>query len=94
MVTQKEIIEALRLLANWHDTGQADEKRFALASRIEAEGIAPPDGWVLVPSEPTVGMKAAGNDAFPVTPFEITCGELSKILYKAMLAAAPKGVNL
>ena len=85
MVTQKEIIAALL-----GDETDGPMSRHAIAEWIEAHGIAPPDGWVLVPSEPTVGMKAAGNDAFPVTPFEITCGELSKILYKAMRAAAPK----
>ena len=92
MVSQKEIIEALRLLANWHDTGQADEKRFALASRIEAEGIAPPDGMVLVPSEPTRAMYLAGA-VYGDGETEHEDIGLAVAVYKAMLAAAPKGVS-
>lgn len=41
MVTPKEIIEALRFVATPYTE--------SLANRIEAEGIAPPDGMVLVP---------------------------------------------
>lgn len=39
MVSQKEIIEALRTA--W---------QFDIANRIEAEGIAPPDGHIIVPT--------------------------------------------
>lgn len=46
--TNKEIIEALR--GPIGAVGNA--KRKELANRIESEGIAPPDGMVLVPSEP------------------------------------------
>ena len=44
MVTPKEIIKALR--GPIGAVGNA--KRKELANRIESEGIAPPDGWVLV----------------------------------------------
>lgn len=89
MVSQKEIIEALRVA--W---------QFELAKRIEAEGIAPPEGWVLLPSEPTAKMVEAYTRAseqliknhllsgsYPATWQPIEAG------YKAMLAAAPKGVS-
>ena len=61
-----------------------------LASAIREHGIAPPNGYVLVPVEPTLSMRQAGNDAFPEAPLSITCGELSAIIYKAMLASVPK----
>lgn len=50
-----------------------------LAARIRCEGIAPLDGWVLVPSEPTAKMMEV------VKP-----KSLAYSIYKSMLAAAPK----
>ena len=46
MVEQKEIIEALLKAAS---STNPHEYLRALAGRIEAEGIAPPDGYELVP---------------------------------------------
>ena len=48
MVSPKEIIEALRIPPNTHFF---ELMRIELINRIEAEGIAPPDGMVLVPIE-------------------------------------------
>lgn len=46
MVSQKEIIEALRHVG----CSSGLNVRHALANRIEAEGIAPPDGHIIVPT--------------------------------------------
>lgn len=54
MVSQAEIVEALRLLIYVSDkdgnTTSAQLVRQNLATRIEAEGIAPPDGYVSIAS--------------------------------------------
>lgn len=86
MVSQKEIIEELRGECNGY-------KRDMLADRIEAEGIAPPDGWVLVPIEPTAEMADSAiqhldDDPDPQYYYKLTT---AKEVYKAMLATAPKG---
>lgn len=88
MVTQNEIIEALCGECNGF-------KRDMLADRIEAEGIAPPDGMVLVPSEPTDEMADSAiqhldDDPDPQYYFKVNT---AKEVYKAMLATAPKGVS-
>ena len=85
MVSQKEVIELLRDRGLYLSADRAE-----LANRIEAEGIAPPDGMVLVPSEPTAEMVLAAwdiTDDNDPNSFSFTDG------YKAMLAAAPKGVS-
>ena len=83
MVTQKEIIAALL-----GDEVEGPSSRLSIAEWIEAEGIAPPDGWVLVPSEPTAEMVLATNG------LTYRSYDDAVEFYKAMLAAAPKGVNL
>ena len=55
-VTQKEIVDALNGVYLTPDGIDANawiaNLQSALADRIVAEGIAPPDGWVLVPINP------------------------------------------
>jgi len=50
---------------------------------------ATPEGWVLVPKEPTKEMREAGFDA--VNWGDIRSPVQLNEAYKAMLAAAPKG---
>lgn len=71
MVSQKEIIKALRTA--W---------QFDLAKRIESEGIAPPDGWQLVPIRPTWEIEYAIANARNLS---------AKESWADALAAAPKG---
>ena len=49
-------------------------------SAAEGEGVKAPDGWALVPVEPTLQMLAAGCDASRTVSQN----------YRAMLAAAPQ----
>ena len=83
-VMQYEIVAALRGPIG----AIGNVRRRELADRIEQHGIAPPDGMVLVPKEPTAEMIEAAikNGAE---------GDENIILYitsdyKAMLAAAPE----
>lgn len=86
MVTPKEVITALQLSVLVRtDAGRI---RRDLAARVEEEGIAPPDGYAVVPIEPTVEMMCAGGDLFDGDSF----GWATKC-YKAMLAATPKPEN-
>lgn len=91
MVSQKQLIGALL-----GDEIDGPMSRQAIAEWIEAEGIAPPDGWVLVPSEPTAEMrKTFCADIGASTNFTHThlqCADFDS-RYRAMLAAAPKGVS-
>lgn len=86
-VTRQEVVEALRrgIPANAFHKFDWIESNKALANRIEAEGIAPPDGMVLVPKEPTFEMCRAGGFKWE-SPFD---GGFPAA-YKAMLAAAPE----
>lgn len=82
-VTVQEIVEALR---------QADDCRVIpyfkpLANRIEAHGIAPPDGMVLVPKEPTQAMLTAADGVDFKN--EDTVGTFYNY-WHVMLAAAPE----
>ena len=52
-----------------------------LLERIKADEGAVPDGWVVVPVEPTDAMCDAGDLPDTATAYDI---------YKAMLAAAPQ----
>lgn len=95
MVSQKEIIEALREASTQAFYGDFRP----LIAKIESEGIAPPDGWVLVPSEPTDEMCEAGYKAQDMW-HSSSCDNRKELhrsfsgpRYKAMLAAAPKGVS-
>ncbi len=49
-----------------------------------------PDGWVLVPREPTEAMLEAGNHARDP---RLTVEENSRATYRAMLSASPKEVS-
>lgn len=59
-VTKQEIVDALRTYYRaLEDMGFEQAVKKTLADRIEQHGIAPPDGWVLVPKEPTAEMLKA-----------------------------------
>ena len=96
-VTQKEIVQRLRCAAA---ATNPYSYLFNLADEIEAHGIAPPDGYALVPIEPTAEMVEAYSRAseqlrknhllsgsYPAIWQPIKAG------YKAMLTAAPKQEN-
>lgn len=74
--TIKEVIEALRFVATPYTE--------SLANRIESEGIAPPDGMVLVPIRPTWEIENAIANARNLS---------AKELWADALATAPKGVS-
>lgn len=58
-VPPKEIIEALRHVG----CSSGLDVRHALANRIEAEGIAPPDGYELVPiNDEAAAPKGVGHE--------------------------------
>lgn len=57
--------------------------------KARAERAAVPDGWVLVPSEPTSMMVNAGVDVIS-TDADQTYQDLFREGYKAMLTAAPR----
>lgn len=78
-VTVQEIVEHIRLTLCGHPYG------LELADRIEAHGIAPPDGWVLAPEWPTFEMCQAGGFKWE-SPWK---GGFPAA-YRAMLAAAPE----
>jgi hypothetical protein len=62
------------------------------AKDAEARGArAAPEGWRLVPTEPTETMRAAGFDAFEISaPGQYRNGtEARDAIYRAYLAAAP-----
>ena len=75
-VTPQEIVEYSRLTLCGHPYG------LELADRIEKHGIAPPDGWVLVPKEPTDEMLDAAS--------MVTLRGALISAWKRMLAAAPE----
>ena len=92
------VSEALRLADLWtvgdlNNSGQwraaikvlADETRAALAQRQQV-----PEGWRLVPVEPTADMERAAFDALELlgTPTERGTSMRNRV-YRAMLAAAP-----
>lgn len=74
-MTREELIEALESIGAGGVSSQ----------RITQPGI--PDGWQLVPVEPTTQMSVAAVQA---TRCMCDTGHLNGI-YKAMLEAAPKG---
>lgn len=84
-VTRQEVVEALRrgIPANAFHKFDWIESNKALANRIEAEGIAPPDGMMLVPKEPTLEMLSNA----------MVFGQSNAatvLIWAAMLAAAPE----
>jgi hypothetical protein len=79
ILTDKQILD---IIANWARTTNS---RFELCRAIEAAAVAavpaaPPEGWKLVPTEPTERMICAGIEAYQ--------GK-SEESYRAMIAAAP-----
>ena len=97
-VTPSEIVEALRAYdKSMAECGYTLAVDKTIADRIEQYGIAPPDGWVLAPNEPTAVMVEAYSRAseqlkknhllsgsYPAIWQPIEAG------YKAMRDAAPK----
>ena len=92
---QREALEALyALYADAIDGGfqpskHALEQRKALKHYI-LNSTPVPEGWQLVPVEPTHNMKEAGVDRHWPQPIS---GERMALLYRAMLAAAPTPEN-
>ena len=63
-VTQQEIVSLIEgLIESDACMGSISDKQVIMSlevvSRIKQHGIAPPDGWVLVPKEPTAEMLKA-----------------------------------
>ena len=85
-VTQKEIVDALNTACKIITDAKGVPAVIAyieeLASRIEREGIAPPDGWGLVPIEPTKRMLMCFKHEW-ITNQANEC-------YEMLLAVAPK----
>ena len=82
----RELVNQLRDIAiEYHGAGQLREKiaRVVCAHMLQA-GNSPviPDGWQLVPKEPTAAMNKAGWDA-------MNEHDAINPTYRAMLAAAP-----
>ena len=89
--TDEEVALVQWRIENMPDTVPAPEKYLvarisADAARIrELEARQVPDGWQVVPKEPTSGMIVAGDAA------ERFCGmALAARVWPAMLAAAPR----
>lgn len=58
-VPLREVVEALRFLAGQAQLKEVMVGAIEMSKRIEQHGIAPPDGWVLVPVDPTDAMQTA-----------------------------------
>ena len=93
IATVKKFIEDIRR-ADWNSrsfSGREDDFR-ELANQRTSDLLAhlrtQPEGYVLVPVEPTLAMCEAGRDANPLQ-FSITSD--SRLIYKAMIAAAQEG---
>lgn len=87
----KEIAAVLQAIIDDFDDGRgytnlddelADRARAALVLLAAVPQTAIPDGWQLVPKEPTPEMMQAG--------FDVRGGHMYGATYRAMLAAAPK----
>lgn len=72
----------------------------AVFDRVEAvfvgmEQPAPvvPDGWVMVPKEPTAEMQSAGASAIRIETTAVNKLWTGNAVYRAMLAAAPREVK-
>jgi len=83
-VTVQEVINALTNPPGWISAGE-------LAERIRTPGIAPPDGYAIVPIEPTDDMAHAAVQHIDEDPHYYYKWNTAKDVYKAMLTAAPKG---
>lgn len=73
-VSKRELVDALRGFS------KAEDLR-SIADRVEKYGIAPPDGWVVVPEEPTKEM------------FRAIHWKFVREGYKVILAAAQEVSN-
>lgn len=75
----------------WHEINNAHKVARAILSRLSLqEGVKVPDGWKLVPIEPTVAMMQAGYCAWLRADKTQVYGEaVADHCYSAMLAAAP-----
>lgn len=90
------ITSGLKILVRDADNYRPDEmgralRRFANVADPQPEPTsAVPEGYALVPVEPTEAMVSAGYGALP----DCSCTEgdmwRAKLVYKAMLAAAPQ----
>lgn len=76
--------ESKSAIEGWKDKAQADYETRILSALEIARLPAVPDGWKLVPVEPTKNMIDATSPAHE--------GEaiIAKVMYRAMLAAAPE----
>ena len=91
LTQQREALEALEYVAQAEDAVSVIHQ---IRFRAEIERIRTcilnstpvPEGWQLVPVEPTHNMKEAGVDRHWPQPIS---GERMALLYRAMLAAAP-----
>jgi hypothetical protein len=71
--------------ANEHVRAERDKRR---ADAILLAFAQQPEGWVLVPREPTIKMSAAGNEAVNYHPDDIIRNQ-ADIAWSAMLDVAP-----
>ena len=70
-----------------------ERKLDLIQRRIEdaLDAVAAPEGWQVVPQEPTPAMRQAGSAPWTVDPrIEPKTLITAQTIYRAMLAAAPK----
>ena len=70
-----------------------ERKLDLIQRRIEdaLDAVAAPEGWQIVPQEPTSAMRQAGSAPWTVDPrIEPKTPITAQTIYRAMLAAAPK----
>jgi len=84
-----ETAESMHLAADLHSILGLMRARIVAAAPQEAETVAP-DGWVLVPKEPTDAMQAAGPAAIRFDTTIINKMWTANAVYRAMIAAAPQ----
>lgn len=70
---------------------QANAYRELLAYRRNSPAI--PDGYVMVPKEPTAEMQSAGASAIRIETTALNKLWTGNAVFRAMLAAAPQEVN-
>ena len=75
--------------AQWYDVNAVDASITALRAALAQPDV--PEGWVLVPVEPTKEMRVAGKHAMKGSADELYETNRALTVYGAMLAAAPKG---
>lgn len=89
----REMYQEYFMRDDWRDNFRSGWEACRAAKSLHANSPVIPEGYVMVPKEPTAEMQSAGASAIRIETTALNKLWTGNAVFRAMLAAAPQEVN-